>query len=668
MFLTDRIFRAYYLLMRYTSRERWRRAYYRILPELTLGDKWKLENRPGYIQRMKEDPLGLVKYPWSRTFLYIRYRIFNLIFGIGYMEYFDKEYYKHGFKYANSCGTQFRITFLKRYFNRNTECHLINDKAKFAEFMGEFYGRKYSCGHYGVDDFVSVFTGGEDVIVKEIEGKKGEGISFTKVDPENPANTYWELVEKYDTDFIVEELVEQKGIIHDLNPSSVNTIRVISLRSRKTGKVSIVNTYARRGAPGSKVDNLHAGGGRTDIDVKTGRMYPIIDKLTARRLPDPEGIPLSSGEVYIPFWDEAMEYIRKAHSRAPLNLDFIGWDLVISIDNDKPKFSLIEANVFPGFGMPVGGMSTWEEILKVVRENFGVKPLTFYKRGEKHGRNWKYDESRPIDAEGEQILTEYMIRKGHRTPDFRNPKKYSEKIQWMKLYDATPLKTKLADKIAVRDFIKETIGEEYLIPLVGTYSSPDEIDFDKLPEKYVIKTNHGYAQNIIVNGENKLDIAEAKKQMAYWLSRNHAYEALEMQYMNIKPTLLIEEYMENDNSDLYDYKVFCFDGKPKYIEFIQDRAEGLKKAFFDTEWNLQDFTTGGERVDREVPKPPQLEKMLELAEILSQGFIHVRVDFYLLNDGSIKFGEMTFAPASGSSIWDPPEMNLEMGKNIHLPI
>lgn len=249
------------------------------------------------------------------------------------------------------------------------------------------------------------------------------------------------------------------------------------------------------------------------------------------------------------------------------------------------------------------------------------------------------------------------------------PQTFNEKIQWLKLYDSTPLKTALSDKYLVRKYVAEKIGESYLVPLLGVWSKFDDIDFGKLPEKFVLKTNHGCATNIIVTSKQQLDICSAKQSMEKWLSTNYAFKnGFELQYMNITPKIIAEEYLENAGGDLKDYKVFCFNGKADCIMYLSDRKKGLRMAFFDLNWNKLDFTYSYPRIEEPIPCPPNLQKMVELAERLAAGFAHVRVDFYVLNDGSIKFGEMTFTSASGDCNWSDEQANQRFGDLIMLPI
>ena len=263
-------------------------------------------------------------------------------------------------------------------------------------------------------------------------------------------------------------------------------------------------------------------------------------------------------------------------------------------------------------------------------------------------------------------LLKWYERRTNTTFDFENPKTYNEKIQWMKIYDNTPLKTKLTDKYLVREWIKEKIGEQYLVKLLGVWESFDDINFDLLPNKFILKANHGCEMNIIVKNKTILNIPEARKKFNLWMKQNYAFFSYEFQYLNIKPKIIAEEYLENENNELYDYKVFCFNGKVNSIGFFSNRVNHeTKLAFYDLNWNKLNYTFYN--IDEKVmPKPKNLKLLIDLSEKLSQGFSHVRVDFYILNDESIKFGEMTFSTHSGTAKWSPPEQNKIFGDMIQL--
>ena len=257
--------------------------------------------------------------------------------------------------------------------------------------------------------------------------------------------------------------------------------------------------------------------------------------------------------------------------------------------------------------------------------------------------------------------------------NLENPKTFDEKIQWMKLYDSTPLKTELADKYLVRAYVAEKIGDEYLIPLLGVWDAFNEIDFEKLPNQFVLKANHGSGWNIIVRDKSKFDKKDAKKLFEKWMKRNYAFQAgLELHYKDILPLIIAEEYIENGGGNLFDYKVHCFGGKAMYIQYIGDRAtHTTREGWFDRDWKLMSFTDGCyPKYDSNIPKPNNLKELLSLSEKLALPFSYVRVDFYVLNDGSIKFGEMTFTPASGMHNWFsdgdmiPDEVDLMLGELI----
>lgn len=267
-----------------------------------------------------------------------------------------------------------------------------------------------------------------------------------------------------------------------------------------------------------------------------------------------------------------------------------------------------------------------------------------------------------------QELSDWFKRVMGETLELDNPITFNQKIQWLKLFDTTPEKTQLSDKYLVREWVKGKIGDKYLTKLYGVWDNFDDIDFDSLPDKFVLKANHGCAFNFIVPDKSEMDRSDARYKFASWLKFNYAFRGLEPQYCNIKPLIIAEEYLENDGKDLYDYKIWCFDGKPTYIQFIRERNHGgIKMAFFDTEWNKMPFVYNYPRIESDVEKPENLDEMLDIAKTLCEGFCYVCVDLYHLNDNSIKFGEMTFTRANGTCRWTPPEYNEIIGSMIKLP-
>ena len=266
-------------------------------------------------------------------------------------------------------------------------------------------------------------------------------------------------------------------------------------------------------------------------------------------------------------------------------------------------------------------------------------------------------------------LKEWYINQTGKVLNLDNPKTYNENVQWLKLFEIDERKTRLADKYLVRDWIKEKVGEGYLIKLFGVYDRFDEINFEALPEKFVIKANHGSGMNVIVKDKTALNIEEIKKKVNGWLKTNYAFKyGLEMQYNDIPRKILIEEYLENSDGDMPDYKFWCFNGKVKYIELIVNRQTCARMAFYDTNWNKLQFSTGAyPLIEDEIVMPKKLNEMIQLSETLSKDFIHVRVDLYLLDDELIKFGEMTFTSSSGTAPWKPIEADLMVGNILKLP-
>lgn len=253
---------------------------------------------------------------------------------------------------------------------------------------------------------------------------------------------------------------------------------------------------------------------------------------------------------------------------------------------------------------------------------------------------------------------------------FEKPVTFNEKLQWLKLHDRDPLYTTLADKYAVRQYIAKEIGEEYLIPLVGgPWSSADEIDFDALPEQFVLKCNHDSGGVIVCKNKSELNVEKIKSFLNKRLKVNFYYSHREWQYKGIKPCIIAEKYMEAPGGELRDYKFYCFDGEPKFIRVIKESAmkdQPISYAFFDMDFNMLPFYTSVPHSDVPISKPENFELMKKLAERLSRGMSHVRIDLY--DTGSkVYFGEITLYDGSGMVIYDPAEWDEKIGGWLKLP-
>ncbi len=269
-------------------------------------------------------------------------------------------------------------------------------------------------------------------------------------------------------------------------------------------------------------------------------------------------------------------------------------------------------------------------------------------------------------SKDEKKLKEFMAKEYKRaTGKTLNipPKSYTEKIQFAKFYDSTPLKAKLTDKYAVREWVADTIGEQYLIPLLGVWDHYDEIDFSKLPEKFVLKTNNGSGTNLVVTDKASIDHKKAKRDFEFWLKQDFAFSGrgYELHYSLIKPKIIAEKYMTDKTGELNDYKFLCFNGEPHFVWVDVGRYSKHCRNVYDLEWNLQpwkQFTY--DNSEKPIPKPENLQTMIELARKLSKGFGHVRVDLYNI-DGNIYFGEMTFTNGKGFEMIYPEEANIMLG-------
>ncbi len=257
--------------------------------------------------------------------------------------------------------------------------------------------------------------------------------------------------------------------------------------------------------------------------------------------------------------------------------------------------------------------------------------------------------------------------------NWKNPIDLSEKINWMKVHYDQRIWARLADKYLVREYVKERIGEEYLTKLFGVWDKADDIDFDSLPNKFVLKTNHGCATVVVVEDKSKLDIPATRKQLDKWLNTEYGRETIEPHYLLIKPRIIAEEYLENDaefSSSLVDYKIMVLNGVPRNIIVTSDRKIGgrVRVSVYDTDWNqVKGEPVGPHEGDAvEIPKPNSLKEMLSLAVKLAEGHPMVRIDLYLVHN-KILFGEMTFTPQGGYLNYYSRDYNIELGELLQLP-
>lgn len=251
--------------------------------------------------------------------------------------------------------------------------------------------------------------------------------------------------------------------------------------------------------------------------------------------------------------------------------------------------------------------------------------------------------------------------------DLENPQTFNEKLQWLKLNDRKPEYTIMVDKYAVKKYVADKIGEQYIIPTLGVWDSFDEIDFNCLPNQFVLKCTHDSGGLVICRDKSKLDIKSARKKINKCLKRNFFYGGREWPYKNVKPRIIAEKYMTDESGiELKDYKVFNFGGTPEIIEVDFGRFKEHKRNLYDTDWQyieaaIQYPTASDVKIDR----PQQLEQMLKLAKILSKDIPFVRTDFYSIED-RLYFGELTFFHGSGFEKITPKRYEKLLGEKINI--
>ena len=259
--------------------------------------------------------------------------------------------------------------------------------------------------------------------------------------------------------------------------------------------------------------------------------------------------------------------------------------------------------------------------------------------------------------------------------DWDNLQTYVEKMQWIKLYDSTPIKSRLADKFLVRQWITEKIGSEYLIPLLGVWDKFDDINFDALPNQFVLKCNHGSGMNIICRDKKNFDKENAREKLTAWLKEDFGVRFFEPHYSKIPRKIIAEKLMiDEDKPDLDGYKFWCFDGKPFYCGHETGRTadlqtDNMRIDNFDMDWNhteIENSAHPNSDHPEKILKPKNFELMKELATKICKNFAHVRVDFYEI-EGRVYFGEMTFVPGGHPIKWNSKGTDEHFGSLMTLP-
>lgn len=252
----------------------------------------------------------------------------------------------------------------------------------------------------------------------------------------------------------------------------------------------------------------------------------------------------------------------------------------------------------------------------------------------------------------------------------KNPHTFNEKLQWLKLHDHNPLYTTLVDKYAVKKWVADKIGEQYIVPTLGVWDKFEDIDFDQLPNQFVLKTTHDSKGVVICLDKQTFDKQAAGKKLTRALHTNFYSQSREWPYKNVPPRIIAEKYMSDNNMQqgLSDFKFMCFDGKVKCSFTCTERFApgGLKVTFYDTDWKIMPFERHYPRSQVPLAKPLNYDEMVQLAEKLSKDIPFVRVDFYSVQ-GKTYFGELTFYPGAGLEEFTPAEWDKMLGDWLSLP-
>jgi hypothetical protein len=247
------------------------------------------------------------------------------------------------------------------------------------------------------------------------------------------------------------------------------------------------------------------------------------------------------------------------------------------------------------------------------------------------------------------------------------PRTFNEKLHWLMLHYRIPEMSQLADKYEVRTYVATRVGDWLLNDLYGVWDDPSTLMFDQLPESFVLKVTSGSGQNILCRDKSRLNVESTRRQLAEWMRRSEYWGVREWAYKNIKPRIICERFLRDEQGGIPDdYKFFCFDGEPHFVQIDIDRFTNHRRDLFDLEWKLLPFRLGYASSGRDIPRPGNLEQMISVARALSRGFPFVRVDLYAIRE-RVFFGEMTWYPEGGLGRFSPDIYDLYIGQALTLP-
>lgn len=316
-----------------------------------------------------------------------------------------------------------------------------------------------------------------------------------------------------------------------------------------------------------------------------------------------------------------------------------------------------------------------DELEKTLHSEIATRGTSIEWRISRFENNWRsrefgydYERTRLPEERPTELRRWFKDQTGNDL-DLQHPQTFNEKIQWLKLYDpvSNSTKAKLADKIACREIVSDIVGDGHMVNLLAVWDSPNDIEFESLPNSFVIKANHGSGWTIIVENKDAANLDSVRQQASGWLKRQFPYVyGFEMHYELIPPLIFAEEYLPHDEK-MFEIQIWCFNGSPEFLSLIREPHGENKKATFSPNWDRLPFVTSPPTMDETPPAPKCLDELLDNAKKLSGGFTFARIDYYLLNDDNWKFSEITFTPASGVVKWNPEEYNTIMGDKLILP-
>lgn len=259
----------------------------------------------------------------------------------------------------------------------------------------------------------------------------------------------------------------------------------------------------------------------------------------------------------------------------------------------------------------------------------------------------------------------YRLRMGKK-PDLDNPRTFTEKLQWLKLHDHNPEYTGMADKLAMRTYVEDRIGEGHTVPVLGIWQRFEDIDFDSLPDRFVLKTTHDSGSYVICRDKASFDRKNASKILTRSLKRNYYRTTREWQYKDIEPRIIAEQYMDDGKTNLTDYKFFCFNGKPLFMYSEEESSGNPTQAIADMQYNMMPFSMDDAKADVLPPKPELFGTMAAVSEKLSEGVPFLRVDMYCIGN-AFYVGELTFYHYGGFIPFNPVGWDLKLGEKLELP-